>query len=156
MQKYYWDAGVPLAYFNKEEGRWEAVERILKYAQKNKCHIFTSSFSLVEVIHIKGHVSLKPENEKLLDEFFRSPFITLIDARRRICDEARQLIWKFPHLKPKDATHLASALFGMRTPPDEINSFDKDFLKLSNKIGNPPILIREPSDIPGELFKNEE
>jgi predicted nucleic acid-binding protein len=127
-EKFYWDAGVFLAYFNEEEGRVDACENILNYARKGKCRIFTSSFSLVEVVHIKGRKALTPDREKKLDEFFRSPYISLIDARRNICDEARQLIWRHPNLKPKDATHLASALFGMRSRPNEINSYDNDFL----------------------------
>jgi hypothetical protein len=46
-EKFYWDAGVFLAYFNEEEGRVDACENILNYARKGKCRIFTSSFSLV-------------------------------------------------------------------------------------------------------------
>jgi predicted nucleic acid-binding protein len=154
-KRYYWDASVFLAFFNNEKGRVEVCERILNHARNEKCQIITSSFSLVEVIHIKGRERLTRDKQELLDEFFKSPYISLIDATRRICDEARKLIWQYDQLRPMDSTHLASALFGMRTQPDEIHSYDPHFIKLNGKLGNPPVLICVPSDIPGALFTGE-
>jgi predicted nucleic acid-binding protein len=157
---YYWDSSAFLAVFQKEKDRVDVCKQILSEAAQGKIQIFTSSITLVEVIKITPAKKLKPKVEAKLDEFFKMPYITLIDATRRICDEARHLIWKYPHLAPKDSIHLASALYGKRKRLDEIHSYDTDFLKLNTKIGTPPYVIREPYmaqiEIPYENDEEEE
>lgn len=157
---YYWDSSVFLAVFQNEKDRVDICKQVLNEAMQNRVHIFTSSVTLVEVIKINNAKKLKPKVEAALDEFFKLPYITLIDATRRICDEARHLIWKYPHLAPKDSIHLASALYGKRKRLDEIHSYDEDFKKLNTKLGTPPYIIREPYmsqvEIPFEGSEEEE
>lgn len=141
---YYFDSSVFIAFFNDEEGRADAVESLLEEAHDGNISIVTSSFSLVEVIKMRGSRKLEPRDEKMLGEFFEYSFIRLVDATRKICEDARMLIWKHSHLAPKDSVHLASALeFNSREALDGLFSFDTDFTKL-NRIASNAFEITEP------------
>jgi hypothetical protein len=63
---------------------------------------------------------------------------------RPIGEEARLLCWKYPKLKPKDAIHVASALFAK---VDALHSYDDDDLvSLNGQLGEPPLRICHPGD----------
>lgn len=66
-------------------------------------------------------------------------FIRPINCDRQIAEAARNLIWQFPHLKPKDAIHVASAISQQVA---ELHSYDDHLLKLDGKIHN--LKICEP------------
>src|SRR5262249_5353907 len=84
---------------------------------------------------LKGHAPLTQGDEQEIVSFFQYPFIHFVDATRQLCQDARHLIWKFPALNPKDAVHLASALyFSQREALDGLFSYDKDFTKLNGKV----------------------
>jgi len=141
---HYWDAGVFVAYFNGEKGRVEIIEELLDEAEAGRVSIITSSFTLVEVIKLKGSKPLNKKDEKTLSEFFDHAYIRLVDATRDVCESARRLIWKYPALKPKDAVHLASALaFSKRAYLDAIFSYDGDFICLNGVLTN-KFKIMEP------------
>ena len=135
MQTYYWDSSVFCAYFNDELGRADVVEELLEAAQAGELIIVTSSFALVEVLKLEGHLPLTETDEAALLAFFQYPFVKYVDANRQLCQSARHLIWKFPALRPKDSVHLASALaYVEREQLDGLFSYDTDFTKLDGKI----------------------
>lgn len=68
-------------------------------------------------------------------------YIRAINCDRQIAEAARHLIWDFPHLKPKDAIHAATAIAHQ---VDELHTYDEHLLKLSGKVGFPPLKICEP------------
>jgi predicted nucleic acid-binding protein len=149
MKTVYWDANVFHALFQCEEGRLEACSRIEEEAKKENVHIYTSSVTLVECLWIKakgdppGRPSrLKPEHEERIQKYFMQPFVKIINCDRRIAESARSLMWKYEHLRYKDAIHLATA---MSQTIDILHSFDNDDLvRLNGKIGTPPLKICNP------------
>ena len=78
-------------------------------------------------------------------------FIRTINCDRIIAEAARSLIWEFPHLKPKDAIHVASAL---SQEVAVMHSYDNDDLvKFSGLMGNPKLKICHPESPSGFELK---
>ena len=145
----YWDANIFNAMFSEEDGRLDACLRVQNLAVKGDVKIYTSAVSFVECIKIKGKqiTNLKPEHEARITAYFRHEFIVVINCDRKIGEAARALIWKYPHLKPKDAIHVASAL---SQPIDVMHSYDNDDLvKLDGQLGSPPLKICYPQNDAG-------
>jgi predicted nucleic acid-binding protein len=145
FQTVYWDANVFHALFGKEAGREEVCAKIESYARQGILQIYTSTATFVECVWIKGVPNrLEPKHEALISKYFQHKFLRPIVCDRQIAESARSLIWQFyPGLKPKDAIHLASALF---IGVDVLQTYDNDLLKLSGKVGNPPLKIEQPID----------
>lgn len=62
-------------------------------------------------------------------------------------------MWQYEGLRPKDATHVATAI---QAKVDVLETFDEELIKLSGAVGNPLLLIRKPyfpSQL--ELFEDE-
>lgn len=126
----YWESSVFVSYLSEEEGRVEIVRDLLDEAYAGRLEIYTSSFTLTEVIKVKGHPPMTQKDEEKLVTFFEYPFINIINADRDICEAARQHYW-LDGLKPKDALHLASALtIKARLPLDALFSWDTDFVRI--------------------------
>lgn len=155
LRNQYWDSSVFVAYFNDEAGRADVVETLLNDGLEGKLTVITSSFACVEVIKLKEHKQLTKEQEDMISDFFRYPFIKLVDATRKICEDARHLIWKHTALRPKDAVHLASALaYVQREHLDILFSYDGDFIDLSGSLTQ-KFHIKEPYVEELSLFKKE-
>ena len=139
---HYWDSCTFLGYFNDEKDKIDGCISVLEDAQEKKLKIVTSSITLVEVIKIKGKPIPPKEQEEAIMRFFRasSEWIIFIDAERKTMEIARGLIRDFG-LKAYDAIHSATAI---RAKVNFIDTFDPDILKLSNKIGDPPIIVQNP------------
>ncbi len=150
LQRVYWDANVFHALFGSEPGRMEHCLRIEKEARKNLIIIYTSTTTFVECVWIKGLPNkLAPEHEIVIKRYFMHKFIQPITCDRTIAESARSLIWQHPHLKPKDAIHVASAI---SQQVDLMHSYDNaDLVKLSGKIGNPPLKICHPGSEPADF-----
>jgi predicted nucleic acid-binding protein len=101
----------------------------------------------VECIWIKGKINrFSAEHEAVIGKFFLHKFIIPINCDRQIGEAARALVWKHPHLRPKDAIHVASA---MAQHVDVLHSYDNDDLVvLDGKVGNPPLKICYPENDP--------
>ena len=153
MQTVYWDACVFHALFKKEAGRADACERVEKAARAGSVEIYTSAATFVECVWIKGKPpKLTKGDEEKIQKYFMHRFIKVINCDRTIAEEARRLIWQFPHLLPKDAIHVASAI---SQQVGVMHSYDNDDLvKLSGKIGVPPLIICHPGN-EGQDFKLE-
>ncbi len=138
----YWDACTFLSWFNDKEEPENTKKCIstIEAAKNDEIIIVTSAITLTEVIKIKGKNTLSSEHEKIIKDFFENKFINIVNVDRRIGEYARDLIWKYPHLSPKDSIHLATAL---KNNISTLNSFDDHFLKLNNKIDN--IKISKPN-----------
>jgi len=132
---FYWDSSVFIALLSDEKGRAENVAQILEEAESGEVYIVTSSFTLVEVIKMKGRVPIKIDDQKKVTEFFEKDYFLFVDANRKITELARKLVWENPALFPKDAVHLASAVeFAKYQDLDGIHSYDNDFLALNGKL----------------------
>jgi predicted nucleic acid-binding protein len=142
LKTVYWDACVFHALFGKEAGRVETCLRIEKAAKDGHLEIYTSTATFVECVWIKGNPDkLSKEHEEIIQKYFLHKYIRAINCDRQIAEAARNLIWDFPHLKPKDAIHAATAIAHQ---VDELHTFDDDLLKLSLQIGLPPLKICHP------------
>ena len=142
LKTVYWDANVFHALFGKEAGRVETCLCVEKAARDGKVEIYTSTATFVECVWIKGHPDrLSKEHETVIQRYFMHKYIRAINCDRQIAEAARNLIWQFPHLKPKDAIHVASAI---AQQVEVLHTYDDDLLKLSGQIGNPPVKICHP------------
>ncbi len=151
MKAVYWDANVFHAIFGGEAGRIDACSRIQTAASQGEVIIYTSAITCVECVWIKGQPSkLSPEHEATISRFFEHKYIRIIQCTRLLSESARALIWKHPHLKPKDAIHVASAI---KANVDVMHSYDSDLLVLSEKLGAPPLKICHPGA--GDGFENQ-
>lgn len=138
----YWDSSVFLAWFNSEPGRKKDCREVLDDAEAGKLRIVTSVLTMTEVIKLKGQRQLPRDRERDIVQFFKQPFLVPYQVTRKIAEDARALIWTYSHLHPKDSIHLATAIFSQVI---EVHSFDdKHMVKLSEKIGDPPLKITHP------------
>ena len=145
VTRVYWDSSVFHALFSKEAGRVEKCQRIEQAAQKGLVEIYFSSVSYTECVWLKSvERRLSKEHEEVIQKYFQHKFLKPVTCERSIGEEARQLLWRYAHLKPKDAIHVASALFAR---VDAMHSYDDDDLvKISGQIGDPPLRICHPGD----------
>ena len=142
LKTVYWDACVFHALFGKEAGRVEMCLRVEKAAQNGAVEIYTSTATFVECVWIKGQPDkLSKEHEQIIQRYFMHRYIRSINCDRQIAEAARNLIWQFPHLKPKDAIHVASAV---AQQVEILHTYDTDLLKLDGQIGSPPLKICQP------------
>ncbi|OGI00185.1 MAG: hypothetical protein A2Y25_00360 [Candidatus Melainabacteria bacterium GWF2_37_15] len=149
-EQVYWDSSVFLGWFLNENDRVEKCKAGIELAQKEKLIILTSAITLTEVIKIKGQKPLQSEQEEEIKKIFEYEYIKLINIDRYIAEDARHLIWTYPHLHPKDSIHLASAI---KEKIPVLNSFDDHFLKLNGKFQN--IVISQPN-FPRQLILNSQ
>jgi len=134
IRRHYWDSSVFCSFLNKEANRVDAVEALLRDAHQGRSEIYTSSFSLVEVIKIKGGQPITEGQEKALIEFFEYPFIKIMNAERGVCERARQFVWR-NGMKPKDSVHLATAeAVSKIVSLDGLFSWDGDFTGLNGTV----------------------
>jgi predicted nucleic acid-binding protein len=136
-QVQYWDSSVFCAFFNahKEKERAKLVRELLDEAQSGTVDVITSTIALVEVVKLDGNRKLAKEDEEKIAAFFEYPFIHLIELDRTLCENARRLIWECPALFPKDAIHLASAIFyAGKATLNGLFSYDEHFTKLDGKL----------------------
>jgi predicted nucleic acid-binding protein len=139
--KVYWDSNCFLGLLKKEIDKISACQGTIKKAEKGEILIVTSAITFIEVIKMPGEKPLKQESEKIIEQFFKNSFMHIINVDREIGVIARELLWKHEFLKPKDSIHVASAIFHKI---QKLNTFDENLLKLTNKYGNPKLMICTP------------
>lgn len=153
-QRRYWDSDCFLAYLGEDTGKRGKCLGVLDAAEKGDVLIITSALTIAEVVYLKGNPKITPEKSDKICRFFENKYIQPINLDRYLAEEARQLLWIHPALKPKDAIHVASAI---RAKVHLMDTFDKYLIGLSGKIGDNPLIIGEPN-IPYEedMFKGLE
>lgn len=77
-QVFYWDSSVFVAFFNEESTRSENVAQILEEAESGDVFIITSSFTLVEVIKLKGSNPILISDQKKITDFFEKIIFDLL------------------------------------------------------------------------------
>lgn len=109
-ERVYLDTCVFLAWLKDEPNRWEDVATLFEKSRNGDLRIATSSFTLVEVLNLKGYNSPIPKEDRdavegLLDREWIQTF-SLIDRVGKI---AREAVWEHG-VKPKDSIHVATAI----------------------------------------------
>jgi predicted nucleic acid-binding protein len=139
---HYWDSCAFLALLKNEADYIDECRSVIKAAKDGKVTIVTSALTFIEVIKLeKGKPKLSKDVEEKIRGFFKHKWIYIYDLDRKIGELARDLMWQYEGLKPKDATHVATAV---RAKVDVLETFDDGLIKLSGKVGNPLLPIRRP------------
>ena len=144
----YWDSATFIAWLADEtiNDRAAKCRPVIKAAEAGELIIVTSSLTLVEVIHLRGHPAMTADKESLIRRFFEHEYIVVRQLDRRLAEESRTLIWQHG-FKPKDAVHVATAV---ESRVDQLDTFDEELWLKSGMIGSPPLKIGEP-DMPEQL-----
>ncbi|MBI4963043.1 MAG: PIN domain-containing protein [Desulfomonile tiedjei] len=152
----YWDSACFLGWLKGEPENEEACRQTLRAAEEGEILLVTSALTLAEVVKLKHATAIPVEDVNKVKAFFKQPYIEVRDVNRYVAEEARQLVWDYPPLKPKDAIHVATA---MRHHITILDTFDDELIKLNGRVGNPPLKIGKPDVVypaQDELFSVEE
>lgn len=116
--------------------RAEVIRKIFENASNGRWSVFTSVFTIAEVLRDRNRPILTEEEEQRIDDFFKHDYIKLLAVDRGLAEHARKLA-RTHNLRPADAIHLASAI---RARADEFLTWDKDFPKITIEA----VTIKEP------------
>jgi predicted nucleic acid-binding protein len=134
--RYYWDACAWIALIQRETGRIDALEHIIKEAQDGNVEIWTSNFTLAEVYKRPCDdqpVGLTSAEDIPFEDYIAQTFVQRAQVDLDVGTLARRLLRKYPVIvKPQDGIHLATALLNS---VDELHTFDRaNLLGLSGMI----------------------
>ncbi len=139
---HYWDSCAFLALLKNEPDKIDECKSVIKAAKDGKVIIVTSALTFIEVIKLeRGKPKLSKDVEEKIRAFFKHEWIYIYNVDRKIGELARDLMWQYEGLKPKDSTHVATAV---QSKVDVLETFDDGLIKLSGKVGNPLLPIRRP------------
>ena len=139
---HYWDSCTFLAVLKNENDKISECLSVMKAAKSGEIMIVTSALTFIEVIRLeKGKPKLSKDVEEKIRAFFKHEWIYVYDVNRKIGELARDLMWQHESLKPKDATHVATAI---QAKVDVLDTFDDGLLKLSGILGDPLLPIKRP------------
>jgi predicted nucleic acid-binding protein len=148
LPRCYWDSTCFIAWLKPEPDRRAKCQEVIRAAEKGELQIVTSAISLIEVVKLdKGPLQITQDKERKISDFFKHRYIVVVQVTRTLTELARTLIWN-QGLRPKDAVHAATAISERLT---DFHTFDRDFLKLDGKVGNPLLVIKEPHTLQPEL-----
>lgn len=131
-----------LALLKNEPDKIDECLSVVSAAKSGQVTIITSALTFVEVIKLnKGTPKLSKEVEETIRGFFKQDWIVIRELDRTIGELARELMWEYDSLQPKDSTHVATAL---KSKADLLDTFDDGLIRLSGRVGDPPIIIQRP------------
>lgn len=145
LKRRYWDSDTFLAYLEGDKEKSPKIMGIIQAIEKNEVEIITSALTITEVLYLKGHPKITKDSSDKIADFFQNDFIKIVNLDRKIAEIGRDLFLNYG-VRPKDAVHLATAIHvnDHILPIECIDTFDKEMLRLTEKIGNPPIRICIP------------
>ncbi|MGH9748040.1 MAG: hypothetical protein ACRD59_18245 [Candidatus Acidiferrales bacterium] len=115
LRAIYWDSTVFLCFLRKQEGERRTIcEDILRHAREGKISLFTSSFTITEVIkplrmETTGPRPLSSDEVADLQGMFHWPWVKKIALDHRVAQDAVNLGITYA-LSAADAIHAASAI----------------------------------------------
>jgi len=136
----YWDSVTFLAYFQSEVGRVDLCEGTLERAEAGDVCVITSTLTIAECLWLRNAPRIPKSRADIIRKFFRRSFIRARNVTRRVSELAQDLVWDHS-VRPKDATHVATALDARVSV---FETFDEPLIKKSGLVGNPPLIIRKP------------
>lgn len=150
-EKHYCDSGVFIGFLNEEPEQFENCRNILLAAEQEYIELYTSAFTMAEVVYIKSSQATREltavEQEEIIHQLFSNNWIKLVQFERETAEINRYLVRNY-RLTPFDALHLATAI---RMKVDYFNTTDRKSIikKITNPINFPPnypktIIIQEP------------
>lgn len=122
----YWDSCAFFALLKEEKGRVETCGTIASEAEQGKFQVVTAAVTLLEVVRFqKRPVRIAQEDNAKITEFFRSPWIRVVQMDRAVAELARSLVWDF-NLQAYDAIHAATAI---QQGVSVLETYDGDMIK---------------------------
>lgn len=135
MPRFYWETSPFVAWLNREQGRFETCDAILKEGEKGNVRIVTSAITLVELYGYslkdlaEGRVTQQEVQraEEWVAELFKAEFLEVVSVDRFIARRAHELRRDIVLLrrKPIDTIHLASASM---TGVEELHTYNNQDL----------------------------
>ncbi len=144
VRRVYWDTGLFICFLNaKEKHRREICEDILKHARDGRIAIYTSMWTIAEVIKPKGSPAPLSEAEaKKIGGMFKWPWLHKVQVHEGVAFRAAELS-RLYGLKPADAIHAATALM---LGVDAMQVWDRDFSKIAKLIN-----IEQPAMLTAQM-----
>jgi len=115
LNRIYWDSTAFICFLKKHEGERRGIcEDILYHARGGQVSLFTSTFTITEVIRprnddVRGARQLTLEEVKEIEAMFQWPWLRKIDVDPRVARKAVEVSRDFG-FSPADSIHAASAL----------------------------------------------
>ena len=126
----------------KKEVDYEQCKGVIQKADQGEIQIITSALTIAEVIYLKEQEKIDRIKSDEICRFFENEYIIPINVDRVVAEMARNLLWNYETLRPKDALHVASAI---KAKVPIFDTFDTYLIGLSGTIGNPPLIISKPN-----------
>jgi len=137
----YWDSNCFLRWLKKEDG-YEKCKGVIHKAEQEEIQIVTSALTIAEVIYLHPNDKIDRRRSDEICRFFEHEYIIPVNVDRSVAELARNLLWDYQPLRPKDAIHVASAI---KAKVPIFDTFDDYLIGLSGSIGTPPLIIGEPN-----------
>ncbi|MFC2039179.1 type II toxin-antitoxin system VapC family toxin [Chloroflexota bacterium] len=148
IKRLYWDTSCFLCFLNRSElDRRSICQDVLYNAKDGKLRLYTSTFTIAEVIYPKRSTlpnprKLTPQEADRIAAMFRWPWLKKIDVDQRTAFQAVALSRDY-NMLPADAIHGATAIVhGL----DVLQRWDRDYIKISHLVH-----VEEPSHISQQL-----
>jgi predicted nucleic acid-binding protein len=146
VDKHYYDSGVFIGFLNEEPDNFEDCRNILLAAEQEYIELYTSAFTMSEVVYIKKEQSVL-QQENIINQLFSNESIKLVQFERETAEINRYLMRTYK-LTTLDALHLATAI---RIKVDYFNTTDTKSLikKVPNEVNYLPnypkkVVIQKP------------
>jgi len=136
IRSIYWDTSCFICFLNRREAERRLIcDDILRHAQRNELKIYTSTYTIAEVIRpknkdIPNSRKLTPPEISKVGDMFRWKWLIKIDVDQRVAFKAVELSRDFG-LSPADAVHAASAILWKL---EELQAWDRDFSPIKHLI----------------------
>ncbi|MYB44034.1 MAG: type II toxin-antitoxin system VapC family toxin [Acidimicrobiia bacterium] len=142
----YWDSVCFLAVM-KDEPKSQLCDGVIQAAEAGDVLIVTSTWTLTEVIRIKGWDSMTEAEDGVIRGFFERDYIALRAVTEEIGHLSRQLAWQ-QRYSPKDAIHVATALDAKCAVLD---TFDRNLIRRGAPKGSDLRITRPDLPYQGDL-----
>ncbi len=116
----------------KNEPKGMECEGVIEAAEAGTVRIVTSTWTLTEVIRIRGLDTMTESDDHVIRRFFERDYIALRAVTEEIGHKSRRLVWK-QRYSTKDAIHIATALDANCTVFD---TFDQQLINLGAPTGS--------------------
>lgn len=137
-----WDSAVCLAYLQDEDGRREEIQAMLDAADHGSLQIVISSLCIAEVLMMRGKPPIPAAHRELVRRFFCRSCFVVVELSRSLAERAQELVWAHG-IRPKDAVHVATALFANAV---YLDTYDAGLIGKDGQLGGSPLLrIGRPS-----------
>lgn len=144
--KHYCDSCVLIGFLSQEADKFEQCKSVLESAQLGKIELYTSAFTMAEVVKIKSDLDLDIEKqEEIINNLFANDWMRTVNFERETAEISRYIVRKYG-LKPFDSLHLATAI---RMQVDYFDTTDYDTLikKLPQQVSYSPNLQKYPDPV---------